>query len=294
MVDEERNYYTPQQMLAKFHFNIDEAIERVLPLFSDIAEDNKIDFINRILGGDLQSIKTMRKLIKDLKNASEMLVQANQRGKKGKGKKMKVEEEIQDPEAIPSVGSLRNVSGSGMNCLIRAILTGAGIAFDEAMVGVMPVAHLVANNAAGDMSMLDLAGLSGAVLISYLVAQGALAAQRGLVVFYYARPGVIGYRVVVEGANPINLWLSNEHFQLSVVIFKRPFRENKRRALHETSTSHQISTKGTAQPPFILGESDPAHSHDYTPTPQAPANRRQSSCAIYDALRQIGITGQGI
>ncbi len=70
-IDEKENYYTPRDMLKLFGMNVKEAVNRVLPLFSDIK--NPGAFVDCILDGGLQGKREMRKMISDLKKGSEIL-----------------------------------------------------------------------------------------------------------------------------------------------------------------------------------------------------------------------------
>ncbi len=108
-------------------------------------------------------------------------------------------------DVIP--GRLRNVSGSGMNCLIRATLLAALGHVDEASVTIIRD-ELIRRGVAQEGRMLDLADEAGAYMITFMVHNHILAGNRGIVVYY---PG--GHRQVLAGVNPINLWLSREHFQ---------------------------------------------------------------------------------
>lgn len=112
-------------------------------------------------------------------------------------------------------GTLVNVSGSGMNCLIRALLRALGVANPESWVGTIR-GHI--NSTAGTLPnrMLDLAGLAGAILVSYLVEQNVLPANRGIDV--YVPDGEGGYRriTVLDGQNPVRLYLADDHFQAIV------------------------------------------------------------------------------
>lgn len=113
---------------------------------------------------------------------------------------------------------VRDVSGSGMNCLIRAILVALGFDDDANADTFQRVQtyrdHLVAVGFAEAGQMLDLAGGAGAMLISLLVHHHILGAERGLVL--YQRNAVTGQvypLTIINGNDPIRLWLSNEHFR---------------------------------------------------------------------------------
>jgi hypothetical protein len=113
------------------------------------------------------------------------------------------------PERIPGVGRIVDVPGTGMNCLIRAIYRALNTHVDDHQVGLIR-SHLREQHVAEAANSLDLADAAGAVLISYLVQQGVIAANRGIEVYlsYQQDP-----HVVVNGAQPIRLWLSGGHFQ---------------------------------------------------------------------------------
>jgi hypothetical protein len=113
---------------------------------------------------------------------------------------------------------VRNVDSEGLNCLIRALLVAAGgdaYAFGDpgGLVGELRQ-HLVDQGFADQGTMLDLAGAAGAMLISLLVHRHVLGAERGLIV--YRRSFVTGEiepLTVLDGDNPIRIWLSSEHFR---------------------------------------------------------------------------------
>jgi hypothetical protein len=110
-------------------------------------------------------------------------------------------------------GAVQNVLGDGMDCLIRALLLSALGHVDEAAVGILRD-HLVQQGVAHHGQMLDLARTAGSILVTYMVAQGILGAAQGIVVYVPdGRGGVAPQITVLGGANPIRLWLSDEHFR---------------------------------------------------------------------------------
>jgi hypothetical protein len=117
------------------------------------------------------------------------------------------------PELLHGAGRIHNVSGEGMNCLIRSLLVASGRGADDSVVSALRT-YLLSQGVADQADMLDLAGEAGAVLISYMQAQGLLAANRGLVVYTPANlnPPI----AILGGANPIRLWLSDNHFRAIV------------------------------------------------------------------------------
>jgi hypothetical protein len=100
-----------------------------------------------------------------------------------------------------------NVSGAGLNCLIRSFLVAAGNpAYARGDPGDLIVqlrAHIdeLPGGMPGDM--LDLAEVAGAFLI------GQIAPLRGVVVYRPGQPP----ETVIDNPNPINLWLDRGHFQ---------------------------------------------------------------------------------
>jgi hypothetical protein len=113
-------------------------------------------------------------------------------------------------------GTRADVLGTGMNCLIRALLRALGVPGAETWV--QPIrTHINQNAGALPGTMLELAGVAGAVLISFLVQQGALLADRGIDVYM---PDEVhgGYQrvTVVAGHNPVRLYLEDEHFEAIV------------------------------------------------------------------------------
>lgn len=226
----EKGHYTPRELLEEFGIDVGEAVERVLPLFNDVQAGDRERFVQRILDGGLQPAE-LRTMINDLNAASATLHEANQRAKTGTGQKRKRADEepagesepkkskgkdaepdadASAPVEIEGVGRVVDVEGSmEQNCLIEAVLKVLDIDFDPRIIRD----HLVTQHVANLNRPLDLAGVAGAVLLSFLVQQGALPAHRGLVVHFWARPGELGRRTVVDGGNPIHLWFGNGHFQ---------------------------------------------------------------------------------
>jgi hypothetical protein len=211
----ERKYFTPRAMLQQFGMDVAEAVARVLPLFKDV--DKPEQFVQRILDGGLQG-RELAKMIKDLKQASGTLKTANERGRKAEAATETAEEGglaldvFGDPVEIPDVGALQDVGTRNNNCLIEAVLTAAGIEPTRERVDAIRN-HLIQQHVAGFNNPLDLAGIAGAVLISYLVSLGLLTAHRGLVVHFWAREGELGEITVLDGTGTIHLWLSHGHFQ---------------------------------------------------------------------------------
>jgi hypothetical protein len=210
-----RRYFTPRQMLELSGMSVEGAVARALPLFADLKPEDAQTLIQRILDGGLQG-KELRRMIGDLKRGSALLAAANERRKKkAPAEEADAEEESEDleeadPTEIEGVGVLVNVGSRDNNCLIEAILTAIGM-FDERLVEEVR-AHLVEQRAAARGEMLDLAGLQGALILSYLQHRGLLPASRGVVVHFWTR-GVLGSASVQAGADRIHLWLSHNHFQ---------------------------------------------------------------------------------
>jgi hypothetical protein len=113
------------------------------------------------------------------------------------------------PQRIHGAGRIQDVSGEGMNCLIRSLLVASGREAEDSVVSALRT-YLLSQGVADQADMLDLAGDAGAVLISFMQAQGHLEANRGLVVYTPATPNQ-PIRIL-DGANPICLWLSDNHF----------------------------------------------------------------------------------
>lgn len=117
------------------------------------------------------------------------------------------------PLRIP--GLLHDVSGSGMDCLIRSVLYAALGNIDETTVGLIR-AHLVGQHVAAEGSMLDLADAAGAVMITFMVLNNILPGNRGIVVYMPGPYGGVVSHTVLAGVNPIRLWLADDHFQAIV------------------------------------------------------------------------------
>lgn len=236
--------HTPRTMLQLFSMDVEEAVQRVLPLFQSL--DNPRQFVDRILDGSLQGGE-LKKLVQDLKNGSKELADANKRGGKSsssgrapgkntkagrrlkrqqqkelseRNKKMKEKKQVveyDDPVNVDGVGVLQNVHGDGMNCLIRSVLRSAGV--HDADDFVLTIRnHLIQQGVAAAANMLDLVGAAGGVLISYLVEQGTLQANRGIIVHSFNNFGVIQQAQVLNGGNPIHLWLNHNHFQAIIPL----------------------------------------------------------------------------
>jgi hypothetical protein len=116
------------------------------------------------------------------------------------------------PVRIEGVGRVVDVPGTGMNCLIRAIYRALNVHIDDTQVGLIRF-ELQRQGVAHERDALDLADSAGAVLISFLVQQGLINANRGIEVY---TPHSQNAHVVVNGVQPIRLWLSGEHFQAIV------------------------------------------------------------------------------
>lgn len=130
------------------------------------------------------------------------------KAKKKSEKKSKEKKSSSSSSSQQLPGRLVNVSGNGMDCLIRAILRATTGNIDESLVTTIRE-HLVNQGVTQQGSMLDLAGTAGGILISYLAGLSILHPNRGIVVYL---PGANPI-TVVAGNNPINLWLSGNHFQ---------------------------------------------------------------------------------
>ena len=113
------------------------------------------------------------------------------------------------------MGRVRNVSGEGNDCLIRALLLAATNTIDELTVTKLRT-HLILMKVAKPEEMIELASLGGAVLISKMIELKIIRGNRGLIIYMWGKAGSIKQVVVVEGSNPINLWLSDNHFQAIV------------------------------------------------------------------------------
>jgi hypothetical protein len=117
------------------------------------------------------------------------------------------------PDRIHGAGRIHNVSGEGMNCLISSLLVASGRRAEDSVVSALRT-YLLSQGVADQADMLDLAGVAGAVLISFMQYRGLLAANRGLVV--YTPDNLNQPLVILGGENPIRLWLSDNHFRAIV------------------------------------------------------------------------------
>jgi hypothetical protein len=120
----------------------------------------------------------------------------------------------------PNNAPVHNVSGDGMNCLIRSLLVAASANNDAYANGdpnnvVAETRHLLATYGFADGGeMLDLAGAAGAIVISRLVARGLIAEGRGITLYRRdANTGQIVSLPILGGGNPVLLWLSGNHFR---------------------------------------------------------------------------------
>ena len=125
------------------------------------------------------------------------------------------------PDQIDGVGNLVNVSGDGMDCLIRSLLVASGRGAyangDPDNLVELLRNHLIAQRVAMHGSMLDLAGAAGAVLISEMVRRGIFNADRGLNLYRRnAVTGEIEPLPILGGNNALAIWLSGEHFRAIV------------------------------------------------------------------------------
>jgi hypothetical protein len=178
---------------------------------SDKEEDKKEEVEKEKSGigtKDKDEKKEERKAKKEVNEGKEELatpsvsgVKSERPAKKGRRERVVV------PARIEGVGNIHNVSGSGMNCLIRAIYASLNIPIDGQTVGLIRF-HLVQQGVANGGNMLDLAGAAGLVLITYLQHQNVLGANRGIRV--HTPENIFN---VYPGPNPIHLWLSGNHFR---------------------------------------------------------------------------------
>lgn len=121
-------------------------------------------------------------------------------------------------QTLPGIGVMVDVSGDGMNCLIRALLVASGNKDDEDTVSILRD-ELGRAKVSHSGTMLNLASTAGAILISYMEFAGFINASRRLVVYTPAEDGSLTQHIVYQGKNeknPIMLWLSDEHFQAIV------------------------------------------------------------------------------
>lgn len=116
---------------------------------------------------------------------------------------------------LPGIGTVVNVSGDGMNCLIRALLVATGHKDDETTVTLLRE-EVVRANVSQTGSMLNLAGQAGAILISYMEFADIIKAKRSLLVYTPGEGKKLVKHTIYQGKDtkhPILLWLSDEHFQ---------------------------------------------------------------------------------
>lgn len=116
---------------------------------------------------------------------------------------------------LPGIGTVVNVSGDGMNCLIRALLVATSHKDDETTVTLLRE-EVVRANVSQTGSMLNLAGQAGAILISYMEFADIIKAKRSLLVYTSGEGKKLVKHTIYQGKdakNPILLWLSDEHFQ---------------------------------------------------------------------------------
>lgn len=117
-----------------------------------------------------------------------------------------------EPPAPRQIGGkpVQNVSGDGMDCLIRALLTAVGANLKHTF-GARD--YLVKNNVVARNEMLELAGASGDMLIAYLRSQHLIDSDRGVRVHYF-QGGELVHQDVAGGGNPIEVFLSlrERHF----------------------------------------------------------------------------------
>ncbi|MDX2228496.1 MAG: M91 family zinc metallopeptidase [Leptolyngbyaceae cyanobacterium bins.349] len=107
--------------------------------------------------------------------------------------------------------TVKNVDGTGMNCLINAILTAVGEHSEERVQRARN--FLIKKGATKKGEMLELAGEAGALLIAYLRSEELIDADRGVRVYYYMG-GDLVHQDVAPGSNPIQIFLNmtERHF----------------------------------------------------------------------------------
>jgi hypothetical protein len=119
------------------------------------------------------------------------------------------------PNQVGEVGRVVNVPGTGMNCLISAILVAGKIAHKAKLV--RQLRRWLIDQHGGDVAQFNQpleAQNAGVILISYLEGIHWLKPHTGLVVYTpYARHVLIG---PYQEPDVINLWLSGGHFQAIV------------------------------------------------------------------------------
>jgi hypothetical protein len=119
---------------------------------------------------------------------------------------------------LPGRGVVIDVSGDGMNCLIRALLVATGHKDDEETVGILRD-ELVRAQVSQTGTMLNLASTAGAILVSYMEFAGFIKADKTLVVYTPGPDENIVEHKIYRGKDekdPLMLWLSDEHFQAIV------------------------------------------------------------------------------
>lgn len=120
------------------------------------------------------------------------------------------------PDRIDGVGSIENVSGRGMDCMIRAVLLSAG---NVSGPGFEPQVDrvrdfLVESGAVVRGEMLDATGPSGQLMMNALEHNGLLNGHSGLIVHYrHPATGALVQELAVAGAAPIHIWFSAAHFR---------------------------------------------------------------------------------
>lgn len=117
-----------------------------------------------------------------------------------------------EPSAPKQIGgkTVQNVSGDGMDCLIRALLTAVGADLKHTF-GARD--YLVKNKVVAKNEMLELAGDSGDMLIAYLRSKQLIDSARGVRVHYFLGGNLV-HQDVAGGGNPIEVFLSlrEQHF----------------------------------------------------------------------------------
>ncbi|MEM7038365.1 MAG: hypothetical protein AAF570_15375, partial [Bacteroidota bacterium] len=104
-----------------------------------------------------------------------------------------------------------NVSGSGFNCLIRALLMAASGNVDELLVARVRQ-HLIQQGVTRRNQMLDMTDTNGLAAFTYLQAHGYLGSS-GVVVHSPAH--VLLNHQNANGDN-LHIWLADNHFQAMV------------------------------------------------------------------------------
>jgi Secreted Novel AID/APOBEC-like Deaminase 4 len=119
------------------------------------------------------------------------------------------------PRDIEGVGTLHNVIGNNMDCLIRSLLIAAGHADGDVLVGELRE-FLVSRGVTGHGQMLNLVNTQGALLLSEMVRRHLINVNRGLRVYTFGNDGAFTVHTIQGGPNPISIWLSDDHFQAIV------------------------------------------------------------------------------